>query len=212
MKTWLLQVAEKLPGFINSLSDHSIIGKFYPCKTGATQIGKEASLGFSCFALKLYYILRLWENLDNNQQDKWLEFIDKFQNPQITLGHRKLENAFVDPILIKNAYDYFRYPMQFLYHMSIQSKDIKKIITPKFNRQNLTNPITVILAETKQTIATLSEINHKPTYPFLSFPQHLIAYTKLFQPLIGENPGQPVVRQQRTPYLLLLKNITRPII
>lgn len=171
MKTWLNQASEMLPVYIDTLCDRSKTGKFTPCIKGATRIGKEASLGFSCFALKLFYILGLWQHLDNKQKNQWLGFINNFQNPQITLGNHKFENAFIDPVVIKNAYDYFRYPMQFLYHMAIQSNDLYNFFNPKIKRQNLTNPSTVILAETKQAIATLSEVTAKPKNSFLSYPQ-----------------------------------------
>lgn len=170
MNQWLRQTSQTLPGYINSLSDPSQIGKFKPCARGVTKIGQEATLGFSCFALKLFFILGLWDSIEIQKRENWINFINIFQRPKIILGNQNLENAFVDPVLIHNAYNYIRYPKQFLFHTYIISKDPKSLVIPKFKRLNLTNPIPIILAETKQAIATLNEIGFKPNYSFLSYP------------------------------------------
>jgi hypothetical protein len=171
MNHWLLESAKVIPDFIHSLSQPSKPGKFIPCVKGVTKIGKEASLGFSCLALKLYYILGLWEKTEKSQKNNWVDYINNFQRPSIGLGGQVFDNAFIDPVLIYNAYDYFHYPRQFLYHGSILIKDIKSLGSSKYFRQNLTNPIKVINAETKQAISTLMEIGAISNAPFMSFPQ-----------------------------------------
>lgn len=171
LNQWLRQVADTVPGFINSLSDHSQTGRYFPCKKGISRIGQEASLGFSCFALKLYFILKLWDKLKDEKQNEWIEFIKGFQNLSTSINRFDLINAFVDPVLINNAYDYMHYPTQLIYHLSIQLRNPKNIALPKYSRQNLTNPINVVLAETKQAIASLNEIGAIPNYPFQSYPR-----------------------------------------
>ncbi len=188
MNHWIQKTAATLPDFIDSLSQPSAVGRFIPCVKGVTRIGREASLGFSCLALKLYYILGLWDKVEHHQKENWVTTIKDFQQPKVVLGEHVLENAFIDPALIHSAYNYFNYPQQLIYHGSILIKDLKSLVSSKYSRNNLTNPIHVINAETKQAIATLMEIGATPEIPFLSFPQ---SREKLMEELTKLNWREP---------------------
>ena len=44
-----------------------------------TKYGKELELGFSCFGLKIYYILGLWDNLSLEDKDEWIGYLAHFK-------------------------------------------------------------------------------------------------------------------------------------
>jgi len=53
---WVDCAEDDVYGFVRLLRKPTGIGRFLPCPRGATTYGQRAELGFSCFALKLYYL------------------------------------------------------------------------------------------------------------------------------------------------------------
>ena len=48
-------------------------------KNSNNRQGELISLGFSCYALKVFYMTNEWSNLSNQDKDKWINFINSFQ-------------------------------------------------------------------------------------------------------------------------------------
>ena len=63
LNTKLSETQDKNILFLESLQSTDNINHFYPATVGTTEVGSNLSLGFSCYALKTYYILGYWEAL-----------------------------------------------------------------------------------------------------------------------------------------------------
>ncbi len=146
---WLESLGESVPAYLDRLQVDGRPGRFLPCERGATVIGREISLGFSCFALKLKHMLCQWETQSLSDREAWLDFIRRFQLPESRDG------VFID------------YPeIEFLQQPTWREFFWKSIGRGK--PKNFADSI--ILAETKQALATLAEVGAQPRIPFRGFP------------------------------------------
>ena len=55
-EVWELNLKNDVENLLNLLRDKSNEFKFSPTTTGATELGNELTLGFSCYALKCQYM------------------------------------------------------------------------------------------------------------------------------------------------------------
>lgn len=156
-KDWLKSISEEIPGFLSKLASSKKTGRFRHCLKGTTKLGRKASLGFSCFALKTYYTLGLWEKLDEEQKKKWIDYINSFQVKGKPLHLTFDANAFIDPPIIKGVRR--RIPLL---------KRIRhKVLPPK----ELTLLQEVLISETKQAVATLAQVGEEGRYIYSAFPK-----------------------------------------
>ena len=82
---WLDYAEDNVFGFVGLLKKSTGTGRFLPCPRGATTYGQRADLGFSCFALKLYYLFGWWDTrLSSRDRSEWINFIQSFQTQQLT--------------------------------------------------------------------------------------------------------------------------------
>ena len=58
---------EGLTNYLTSLKTESDF-HFLPTKNGVTETGKDLELGFSCLALKSFFILGEWQNFSNKKK------------------------------------------------------------------------------------------------------------------------------------------------
>lgn len=145
---WLRERGTKALRFLDSLRSGGP-GRYAPCLQGATDVGREMGLGWSCFALKLHHMLGAWENAPASEREAWLGFIRGFQRTD------DREGAFIDPPEIA-----------FLERRTLRDHVWKLLGRGKpkdFARS-------IVLAETKQAIATLAEVGAEPSQPFHGFP------------------------------------------
>ena len=146
---WLHSLNESVPAYLAKLRFGDQPGRYLPCLRGTTPIGREVSLGFSCFALKLHHMLGRWELVPEQDRDRWVEFIQLFQEP----GG---DGAFIDDAEV-----------QYLKRHAPWRERLRRVFggggTTSFARS-------IVLAETKQAIATLAEVNEAPVRPFRGFP------------------------------------------
>lgn len=155
---WLKDLNEKLPGYLKSLNKEQF--QYLPVKTNFTKAGEELSLGFSCYALKLFYITNLWENLDDLDKKNWCSYINSFQ----VNSSKFPPNSFIDNKFLEYSSD-FSLKKQF----KNLSKAILNFILKKnyiLNNQKLEESIR---AETKQAIATLNQVGASNKLPYLDF-------------------------------------------
>ena len=80
LPTWTNDLNEKILGFLSKLEVQLQPGRYLPCISGVTDQGEKVSLGFSCFALRIYYMLGFWDKLERADQEKWVSHIKSFQN------------------------------------------------------------------------------------------------------------------------------------
>ena len=55
---WVNNVSDYVEGYLSKLQKENFY-QFFPALNNLTKYGKELELGFSCFGLKIYYILGL---------------------------------------------------------------------------------------------------------------------------------------------------------
>ena len=155
-------LVEKLKSFISSLEDPNDQFHFYPVKNGTTEVGKQLKLGFSCYMMKIYFMLDMWKDLNQDKQNEWIKYINSFQssNPRFP------KNSFIDPALL-NDLDSF----------DIQ-KSIKNTVKASLNyfgkkEYELNNQKInkTIIAETKQAISTLYMVESRNELPYTYFPK-----------------------------------------
>ena len=161
---WIDFIDEKILSFLSSLQIKSQPGRFLPCLRGVTEEGKKAALGFSCFALKIFFMLGQWNKLEKKEQDSWIFLIKSFQNNDSVVQEDPIKkNAFIDPALIthleSNGQPFFLRSL------------LKEFIKPSQNSEFLTNTQRVIIAETKQALATLAEVGESSEIPYSQFPK-----------------------------------------
>jgi hypothetical protein len=141
-----------IENFIKSLKKNTTDYSYYPALKGLTNHGKNLELGFSCYALKIEYMLGHIDNINNIQTREWVDYLNSFQKNVKNLP----ENSYVDNELLE-AYlnpDFKTKVKNSLKH-SLTSLNIK---TYDSNHQKLKKSIN---AESKQAIATLYQVGHK---------------------------------------------------
>lgn len=134
---------------------------FNPTNDGLTNHGKNLQVGFSTFALKLYFIFGEWNNLTNNEKNEWISLINSFQLNKESLPR----NSYID----SEVYNFYTKPPT--------KKRIKNNIKSLMNVMSIstydsfyTNFVNTIRAESKQAIATLNQIGSKNEKPYDNFP------------------------------------------
>jgi hypothetical protein len=153
---WLKCLNDKLPFYLQTLERPDQPGRFLPSTAGVTELGQQMALGFSCFALKLSHMLGLWSGQEAQRQAAWINFLKSFQREENTLKGNIKHNAFIDPAVV----DYLAG------QVSWRRRLIESLLRPK----QLTYVQKVVIAETKQAIATLAEIGESANQPYVGFP------------------------------------------
>lgn len=141
---WMADLKEGVYKFLQTIKISGQPGRFLPSLDGLTEEGKTAALGFSCFALKIYYTLRLWDELSLRERTAWIGFLKSFQSDNRFSNDKHIKGAFIDPVIIES---------------------LNKAITGAvYNTQR------AIIAETKQAIATLAQVGETSNEPYSGFP------------------------------------------
>src|SRR5688572_27774042 len=78
-RSWLSRVSEEVPAFFRALKPTHTPGRYLPCLRGATPVGREMALGWSCFAAKTLHMLDRWSLLEREEREGWVDFIQEFQ-------------------------------------------------------------------------------------------------------------------------------------
>jgi hypothetical protein len=160
-KEWDSNLKTDIQKFLNSLRDETNKNHYFPVSKGKTYSGQKLSLGFSCYAIKCFYMLDLWDEFDHSEKKEWIDYINSFQANIKNLP----DNSYVDPVI-------FAFYTSFLRKISL--KNNLKLIMNKFlnlNKRTYRDLYTdSIRAETKQAIATLSEVGFSNKKKYLDFP------------------------------------------
>jgi len=170
---WINDIWETVPKFLKTIADPNRIGSFLPCVHGVTDIGKKISLGYSCFGLKTYYMLGLWEELSDSDRQDWENYIKSFQ-----LNNYKKwpisQFAFIDPFLLE---------------WTITHLTIRDHLSILLHREDGTRgPKRIIISETKQSIASLDQIGVIAERPYQGFPTDLKSLNKLLRVFNWQRP------------------------
>lgn len=157
-RDWLRHLPESTVYFLNQLSLPEQRGRYYPCLKGLSKQGQQLSLGYSCFAVKILWTIHHWELLQVSEQKDHIAFIQSFQGQPCPVQNSVAENAFIDPPI----YDYLLNP-GFLW--------IRRLWNRSWRKSHRSLVPLVILAETKQAIATLAQIQSHPIRPYTWLPR-----------------------------------------
>jgi len=157
-RTWLDALPDNMDRFVRSLAEPETPGRFYPAYNNLTEAGEGIELAFSCFALKIYYMLGLWDELLPGEQSAWLDYIRSFQVEGNPVGIWTAENAFIDPVLLQ----WVRWQVPRRRHL------LDRLFFPK----RMTVVQRMISGETKQAVATLAQVGAATVHPYTGFPTH----------------------------------------
>lgn len=153
---WVSCLNDKLPYYLPTLEWSDQPGRFLPSTAGVTELGQQIALGFSCFALKLYHILGFWSGQEPQRRAAWITFLKSFQGEGNTLKGSINHNAFIDPPVVN--------------YLARHVPWRRRLIGSLFRPKQLTYMQKVVIAETKQAIATLAEIGEVANLPYDGFP------------------------------------------
>jgi len=152
---WLYDIPDLVDDFLESLKKPENNYSFFPAKKGLTHYGSTLDLGFSCYGLKLKHITNKYNNLNDDQKDSWIEYINSFQ----TSDSDYIKNLYIDPQYI-NAINNF--------NIGLSSKHmLKKLLTTLRVKEYETLDDFImrsLRAETKQAIATIEEAGYKSKF------------------------------------------------
>ncbi len=146
---WINDISDSVLNYISSLKKRNEYS-YFPARDNLTYYGKNLSLGFSTYALKIFFILNEWEKLSQEQKNAWINYILTFQKND----NRFPINSFIDKYLVENYQDL---------DLKRKSLDITKktlnFITKSNYETNQFRLVKAINAETKQAISTLNQVN-----------------------------------------------------
>ena len=154
--SWLQRLDDTLWQFMQTLHVSAQPGRFQPCEQGVTEEGKQIALGFSCFALKIAYTIGVWDELPAQEQKAWIAFIKSFQHGGTSSGGSVTHNAIIDLPVIEYLASLVPW----------HQRAIQRVYRPK----HLTPLQRTVIAETKQAIATLAQVDAVPHLPYRGFP------------------------------------------
>lgn len=159
LKFWIDNLDDNLLSFLNSLKKNEF--EYFPVKTGLTKEGNDIKLGFSCFAVKMKYILND-KDIKNIDYVKGIKhYLSSFQKNNSNFP----DNSFIDD----NFLYYHKNPK-----LSDSFKEQIKISINIFNKNRYLDKKTVlknfIRAETKQAISTIYQIGETNDLKYTDFP------------------------------------------
>ena len=158
---WLNNIEDQLLNYLYSLQDNENVYHFLPARSSLTEAGKTLTLGFSCYSMKLHYILNLFTKINMNSKE-WTSYINSFQKN----SSFSPENSYIDDSYVKQ------------YNKFNLSKSFKSVVKTSLNlsgqfqyESKNTYFEKSIRAETKQAIASLSQLDVKSKFKYNDFPQ-----------------------------------------
>lgn len=145
---WVNNVSDYVEGYLSKLQKENFY-QFFPALNNLTKYGKELELGFSCFGLKIYYILGLWDKLSLEDKDEWIGYLSSFQieNPKFPV------NSYLDTALLAS---YSENKVKNFAEDSIKS--ILNIFPHNNYETNNKKLLKAVNAETKQAISTINQV------------------------------------------------------
>lgn len=171
---WALSLNDSVYRYIESLRVEGGIGRYLPAAQGLTEAGRTIALGFSCFALKTYFMLGIWDELPAEQRAAWIAYLQDFQvqgNPEHLWVGR---GAFLDPFLVT--------------YIKGQVRSRERLLDRLLRPKRMTQLQRMISSETKQAIATLAQVGATARFPYHGFPTSLSAVHRYLE---GFNWAQP---------------------
>jgi hypothetical protein len=153
---WTEGIEERVIGFLRELRIEGKTGKYRPCLKGIRKGTQDIALGFSCMALKITHTLGLWEKLSSKEKNTWIAYIQSFQVSEPAFRQRVSSGAFIDTAQVSVLMSQMPWYKRFL-----------EVVPTK---KSWTTVDKLIIAETKQAIATLAQVGARAVNPYRGFP------------------------------------------
>jgi hypothetical protein len=163
-------LTDDVNNFVTSLQKQENNNYYLPAKKGVTELGKSLNLGFSNFAVKIFFTTNRWKEIDMDKKINWVNDINEFQVrlkqfPINSFVDKPLVDFYNHPSLSKLLKRYLKKNLQFLKNINYESVQIEIEKS--------------VRAETKQAISTLYQIGESNKEKYLDFP-HSEIETKEF--------------------------------
>jgi hypothetical protein len=168
-KNWLRHVEDDTCDFLERLRVPEVAGRYLPCESGVTPIGREMSLAFSCLALRTLRMFGRWREMPATERHAWADFIKGFQEPN---G----EGAFRDEPELR----YVAQPQPWL----------ARLAASLLGQPGRPSERELLLAEIHHTLGTLEEIGIEPARPFTGFPSTPAAVQEALEALDWRRPAE----------------------
>ena len=95
---------EKIILFLESLKQNEKQFLFNPVHEGITEYGEKLELGFSTYALKIYYMSGEWDKLKNQNQEIWIKLINSYQtNLEGFPNNSYIDQSYIDYFEVKKG-------------------------------------------------------------------------------------------------------------
>jgi len=160
--SWLFELKEKVPQFLEKLKGKRISGFFHYSLSGDLYDENiKWGLGNTVFAVKIYYTLNLLNQLPFEERKAIVNFIKSFQ---------KKDGTIYDPL--------------------VKRKSALKNLLANFKNFDFNNILgqQTIIAETRQAISTLNLLGEKPNISYQKFPKKEKEIEKYLSKLNWERP------------------------
>ena len=156
-----LYLENSINSYLNTLKKDETYFRYYITNPkNLTKVGESIDLGFSCYALKIRYILND-PNLSEETKTSWASYINSFQKNSISFP----DASYIDENFLYNHKKF---------SLEKSTKNIaKKILNKALSKNYMLNEqklITHISAESKQAISTINEIDFKAKSKYTHFP------------------------------------------
>ena len=178
-ENWEINLKVNIEKFLINLQDNENFYIFNPVMLGNTKHGRNLGLGFSCYALKCFHMLGLWDNLDKKEKDSWVEYINSFQK---NINHLP-EGSFVDKE-VENFYNSLNSKLAIKNIL----KNLLNVVSNKKRPTNRQKYLETIRAESKQAIATLNEVGYVNNKKYLEFPRTEVEINTFLDDLNWDTP------------------------
>lgn len=156
---WISELIPSTKLFLAKIKKNSSGYKFFPTTGQLTNYGEKLNLGFSCYALKINYIIDNIKSLSESEINSWIDYINSFQ----ILESRFPKGSFVDP----NYLNYFN-KKNIINNHKWQVKDllIGFNLYKGETSENYLNKS--ILAESKQAMSSLIQVGGSCKYEYIN--------------------------------------------
>ena len=155
-----IEFVQKINSYIESLQREEEFC-YSPSNSGLTHNGKNLKLGFSCYALKCFYITKHWDSFNEEKKNNWVNFINSFQKDV----HDLPKSSYVDDEFILDFKTFnFKNKTKSLIKKNLSLLNVSSYEPPRKILENN------IRAETKQAIATLYQVGKYNKYKYIDFP------------------------------------------
>jgi len=158
-KSWLKNIDLEVLSFLDNLKKSNQY-EYRPSLRGTTEQGHNIKLGFSCYALKILYILDN-KTIEDGVFEPWTKYLNSFQKKYKDFP----QNSYIDE-------EFLKYSRQ-----NNINKFLKDFIKKTLHATGLRNYQTsqeklvdFIKAESKQAISTIYQVKGVNGLPYLDFP------------------------------------------